>query len=108
MKERARKVLELTQKCAIATPEVLDGDQQEYTRESEEDKALMRRVASEAIVLLKNDGGLLPLKPKVRRLELLAPEQLTKYSLNIGTKSQEDCNRRRECESCRPERRRLC
>ncbi|KAI0087212.1 beta-glucosidase [Irpex rosettiformis] len=72
VKERARKVLELTQKCAAATPGILDGDQQEYTRESEEDKALMRRVASEAIVLLKNEGGLLPLKPKEQGVKKVA------------------------------------
>lgn len=66
MKERARKVLELTKKCAQGAPEVLDGDGLEYTRESEADKALMRKVAAQAIVLLKNENALLPLKPKVR------------------------------------------
>ena len=32
--------------------------------ESEEDKALMRKVAAESIVLLKNENKLLPLDPK--------------------------------------------
>ncbi|KAI0761860.1 beta-glucosidase [Irpex lacteus] len=72
VKERARKVLELTQKCAAAAPEVLDGDLQEYTRESEEDAALMRRVASSAIVLLKNEGNLLPIKPKEQGVKKVA------------------------------------
>ncbi|KAJ7070143.1 beta-glucosidase [Mycena amicta] len=63
VKERARKVLELVQKCAVGAPEVIDGDGIERTQESEEDKALMRNVAAQSIVLLKNEGGLLPLNP---------------------------------------------
>ncbi|KAI0265209.1 beta-glucosidase [Gloeopeniophorella convolvens] len=62
IKERARKVLELVQKCAKGAPEVLDGDGKEYTHESEEDKALMRKVARESIVLLKNNNATLPLQ----------------------------------------------
>ncbi len=74
VKERAKKVLELTQKCAQGAPEILDGDGLEYTRESESDKALMRSLAAQSIVLLKNDNGLLPLKPKVPiYLSLLGP-----------------------------------
>jgi beta-glucosidase len=39
-----------------------------------EDRALARRAAAEAIVLLRNEGGLLPLDPaRVRRLALIGP-----------------------------------
>ncbi|TCD66746.1 hypothetical protein EIP91_000987 [Steccherinum ochraceum] len=72
VKERARKVLELVQKCAQGAPEILDGDGIEYTRESEEDKALMRSLAAQSIVLLKNDNNLLPLKPKEQGLKKVA------------------------------------
>jgi len=41
---------------------VLDGDGQEHTADSEEDKALMRKVAGESMVLLKNKDATLPLR----------------------------------------------
>jgi len=36
----------------------------ERTAESEEDSALLRKLAAESIVLLKNDDNLLPLQPR--------------------------------------------
>ncbi|THH33096.1 hypothetical protein EUX98_g1111 [Antrodiella citrinella] len=72
VKERARKVLELAQKCAQGAPEILDGDGLEYTLESEEDRALMRQVAGQSIVLLKNENNLLPLKPKEQGIKKVA------------------------------------
>lgn len=41
---------------------MLDGDGQERTADSEEDKALMRKLAGESIVLLKNKNATLPLR----------------------------------------------
>jgi len=41
---------------------VLDGDGQERTVDSEEDKVLMRKLAGESIVLLKNKDATLPLR----------------------------------------------
>ena len=59
--------------CAIFLPnpvaaltlflcKVLDGDGKERTHESEDDLKLMRKVASDTIVLLKNETKILPLK----------------------------------------------
>ena len=83
MKERAAKVLELVQKCAKGAPEVrkrytnhlqshlnprpqvLDGDQEEKLGDRQSGREIMTELATKSIVLLKNEGGLLPLKPKV-------------------------------------------
>jgi hypothetical protein len=42
--------------------------------ESDADKDLMRRVAAQSIVLLKNEGGLLPLRPKnLKKIAVVGP-----------------------------------
>ncbi|TFK81890.1 glycoside hydrolase family 3 protein, partial [Polyporus arcularius HHB13444] len=72
VKERAAKVLELVQKCAAAAPEVLDGDRVEKTGDRQSGREIMTKVASESIVLLKNEGGILPLKPEEQGLKKIA------------------------------------
>ncbi len=54
--------------------QVIDGgDHESYVRK-DEDSALMRKVAANAIVLLKNEGGILPLKPEsIKKLAIIGP-----------------------------------
>ena len=44
----------------------------ERTVESEDDKAFMRKVASESVVLLRNEGDVLPLNPqKLKKIAII-------------------------------------
>ena len=46
----------------------------ERTVESEDDKILMRKVASDSIVLLRNEGDVLPFNPqKLRKIAIIGP-----------------------------------
>ncbi|VZH91574.1 unnamed protein product [Fusarium fujikuroi] len=56
--ERARKVLELVNSTASARVST-----KESTRDSPEDRALNRQLATESIVLLKNSDNILPINP---------------------------------------------
>lgn len=62
VKKRARKTLELVQKCAKGAPKILDGDGEERSNENEEDTRLMESLAAQTIVLLKNNENILPLQ----------------------------------------------
>jgi beta-glucosidase len=74
LKTRARAVLELVQKAARGAPEVLDGDGLERTADTPESKDLLRKVAAEGIVLLRNEGGVLPLAPeRLRKVAVIGP-----------------------------------
>lgn len=43
----------------------------ERTVESEDDKMLLRKVASESIVLLRNEGDTLPLNKKLKKIAII-------------------------------------
>ncbi|KAF9552266.1 glycoside hydrolase family 3 protein [Agrocybe pediades] len=74
VKQRAKQVLETVQKCAQGAPEILDGDGIERTVDTQESKDLLRRVAAETIVLLKNENNVLPLKPaELKKVAILGP-----------------------------------
>ena len=51
---------------------MLDGDRVEQTGDRQSGRELMTQVANQSIVLLKNEGGILPLKPKERGLKKIA------------------------------------
>ena len=52
----------------------MDGDGLEKSVESEDDKILMRKVASESIVLLRNEGEILPFNPqRLRKIAIIGP-----------------------------------
>ena len=54
--------------------QILDGDGIERTVDTQGSKDLLRKVAAETIVLLKNENSLLPLKPKeLKKVAILGP-----------------------------------
>lgn len=63
LNERASTILSFVQHQARRNPEVVYGDGKERTRDSAETRAFTRRVAAEGMVVLKNEGPVLPLKP---------------------------------------------
>lgn len=63
---------------------ILDGDGLERTVESEEDKALMLKLASESIVLLKNEGSILPLQPAKLKKVAIVGSNAKAYVLSGG------------------------
>jgi beta-glucosidase len=59
IEQRAREVLKLVKRCAAIG---IKEDAEEGTLDTPETAALLRKLAGEAIVLMKNDGNVLPLK----------------------------------------------
>jgi beta-glucosidase len=67
--ERARNVLKLVNRCAAANiPEYAE----EKTAETPETAALLRKIGADSIVLMKNEGSILPLK-KDKKTLILGP-----------------------------------
>ncbi|KAL1743285.1 glycoside hydrolase family 3 protein [Schizophyllum fasciatum] len=71
--ERVTNMLTFIQHQARRNPEIVYGDGKEGTRDTPEMHAFGRRVASESIVLLKNEGGVLPLAGKVKKVAMVGP-----------------------------------
>jgi beta-glucosidase len=59
--ERVVNLLKFVQRQANLNPEVVYGDGEERSRDSPEMRGFCRKLAAEGIVLLKNEGGVLPL-----------------------------------------------
>ncbi|KAK8217622.1 beta-glucosidase [Zalaria obscura] len=57
--DRAREVLQLVKECAMSG---IKEDAPERTLDNPETSALLRRIAAESIVLLKNEGNVLPFR----------------------------------------------
>ncbi|OCB91388.1 hypothetical protein A7U60_g1342 [Sanghuangporus baumii] len=72
--DRVLSVLSFVQKLARKNSDVVYGDGSEKTCDSPETRRFCRNIASETIVLLKNEGGLLPLRPEeVRTIAVIGP-----------------------------------
>jgi beta-glucosidase len=67
-------MLTFIQKMARKNPEIVYGDGSEGTRDSSEARLFCRKVAADGMVLLKNEGNLLPFTAqKVRKLAVIGP-----------------------------------
>ncbi|KAI4518352.1 glycoside hydrolase family 3 protein [Schizophyllum commune Loenen D] len=70
---RVANMLTFIQRQAKRNPEIVYGDGNEGTRDTPEMHAFGRRVAGESIVLLKNEGEVLPLTNKVKKIAMVGP-----------------------------------
>ena len=69
---RAKELLTFVQRLAKRNPEVVYGDGKEGTRDSEEARQFCRKLAAEGMVLLKNDGPVLPIQGKTGKVTKVA------------------------------------
>lgn len=81
--DRAREVLKFVKKCAAAG---IQENGPETSKDTPETAALLRRVADESIVLLKNEGGVLPLK-KDKKTLVLGPNAMVATYAGGGSAS---------------------
>lgn len=72
--ERVSTLLTFIQQQARRNPEVVFGDGVERTRDTPENRAFCRKLATEGMVLLKNNKGVLPLAAdKIKRVAVIGP-----------------------------------
>lgn len=72
--ERVHNLLTFVQRQARRNPDVVYGDGIERTRDSPEARGFCRKLAADGLVLLKNQGNILPLKAdKVKRIAVIGP-----------------------------------
>lgn len=72
--KRVENLLAFIQRQAQRNPEVVYGDGVERSRDSPEARDFARKLAADGIVLLKNEGDLLPLRhERVKRLAIIGP-----------------------------------
>jgi beta-glucosidase len=72
--ERVTTLLEFVQRQAKRNPDVVFGDGQERSRDSAETRKFTRRLAADGMVLLKNEGGVLPLAfGSVKKVAIIGP-----------------------------------
>jgi beta-glucosidase len=68
-----RRVLRLKLQLGLFENPYVDAENAASVFETPEQRALARRAAQESAVLLKNDGGLLPLDPTLGRIAVIGP-----------------------------------
>lgn len=88
--ERATNVLKMVQKLARLSPDVAYSDGSEGTHvPTDEEKAFLRRVAADGIVLLKNENNILPLKSRsnhsVTKVAITGPNAKNKVITGGGS-----------------------
>ena len=81
---RAGTMLRFVQKVARANAEVVYGDGVERTRDTPEGRAWCRRLAAEGMVLLKNEGEVLPLQSSKARKIVVIGQHATARVISGG------------------------
>ncbi|TFK26372.1 beta-glucosidase [Coprinopsis marcescibilis] len=71
--DRVSTILRFVQKQARRNPEVVFGDGVERSRDSPETREFCRKLASEGMVLLKNDNAVLPLTSSKKKILVTGP-----------------------------------
>lgn len=77
-----RRVLRMKFALGLFDHPYVDEAQAAQAFDRPEDRALARRIARQSMVLLKNDGGLLPLRRELERLAVVGPAAHSRRLLN--------------------------